>query len=577
MDTKAKTNGMTILLSMLLAVGLQASSAYALTAGNGTWMKETTLFGLTDAYTYVPKNAAPEINSRGNGGRALMLALHGCAQKANPNVINKGFNWEATAEKYGMVVVAPSSRANCWDWVGDNHTRTTREDVQLLKLVEAITTRAGLDIDPNQVYVSGLSAGASETLVLGCLAPDVFAGIGANSAANIGPTKFGIGSPPDRTAAQIAASCQSMAATDPRSSGKFATQIMGNIHGTSDTIVPPAHQPLISTAFKSIYGASTCTAITVDSASTTKTAAGTECSDATGNKRVSTVLIQQFPHAWAAGPGGSGGGKYVDYSSVSYPAHLTKWLFDNNMRLKPVDPCALPALSASGATPGAAGGSGSFGVTQKSGCAWTANSNASWLSLTSGSSYTGSQTVNYSVAANSAAAGRVATITASGKPFTVTQGGTGPACTYSLSPSSASVAATSVTGSFNVATNDAGCAWGVVSNDNWITITSGAGGMGNAAVSYSAAANTAPAPRSGTVTAGDQIFTVNQAADVTPATCYTATNYAHVKAGRAYDSMGTAKANGSNESMGLYNIFTTTTLRKTGKNGPDYYVIGTCP
>ena len=56
-------------------------------------------------------------------------------------------------------------------------------------------------------------------------------------------------------------------------------------------------------------------------------------------------------------------------------------------------------------------------------------------------------------------------------------------------------------------------------------------------------------------------------------TCFTATNYAHVAAGRAHDSMGTALANGSNQSMGLDNLFYSTTLKQTGTN---YYVIGTC-
>ena len=58
------------------------------------------------------------------------------------------------------------------------------------------------------------------------------------------------------------------------------------------------------------------------------------------------------------------------------------------------------------------------------------------------------------------------------------------------------------------------------------------------------------------------------------ATCYTASNYAHTTAGRAYASWGTTYANGSNQSMGLWNIYTTTTLKQTG---PNYYVIGTCP
>src|SRR5262249_27084250 len=56
--------------------------------------------------------------------------------------------------------------------------------------------------------------------------------------------------------------------------------------------------------------------------------------------------------------------------------------------------------------------------------------------------------------------------------------------------------------------------------------------------------------------------------------CTTASNYAHVAAGRAHQSGGYAYANGSNQNMGLWNVFVTTTLKQTG---PNYYVIGTCP
>jgi hypothetical protein len=58
------------------------------------------------------------------------------------------------------------------------------------------------------------------------------------------------------------------------------------------------------------------------------------------------------------------------------------------------------------------------------------------------------------------------------------------------------------------------------------------------------------------------------------ATCYTASNYAHTMAGRAYALYGLTYAYGSNQSMGLWNIYSTTTLKMTGNN---YYVIGTCP
>ena len=57
------------------------------------------------------------------------------------------------------------------------------------------------------------------------------------------------------------------------------------------------------------------------------------------------------------------------------------------------------------------------------------------------------------------------------------------------------------------------------------------------------------------------------------ATCYTASNYAHTMAGRAYALYGYTYANGSGQSMGLWNIYAMTTLKQTGTN---YYVIGTC-
>jgi poly(3-hydroxybutyrate) depolymerase len=57
-------------------------------------------------------------------------------------------------------------------------------------------------------------------------------------------------------------------------------------------------------------------------------------------------------------------------------------------------------------------------------------------------------------------------------------------------------------------------------------------------------------------------------------TCYTASNYSHTIAGRAYALFGWTYANGSNQSMGLWNIYTNTTLKKTGAN---YYVLGACP
>ena len=66
------------------------------------------------------------------------------------------------------------------------------------------------------------------------------------------------------------------------------------------------------------------------------------------------------------------------------------------------------------------GGTGSISVTTQSGCGWTANSNASWITINSGSSGTGTGTISFTVAANTGAA-RTGTITAAGQTFTVNQ------------------------------------------------------------------------------------------------------------------------------------------------------------
>jgi uncharacterized protein (TIGR03437 family) len=69
----------------------------------------------------------------------------------------------------------------------------------------------------------------------------------------------------------------------------------------------------------------------------------------------------------------------------------------------------------------AAGGTGSVTVTALAGCAWTAASNNSWITVTSGRSGVGGGTVSYSVAANNSSIPRTGTMTIAGQTFTITQ------------------------------------------------------------------------------------------------------------------------------------------------------------
>jgi hypothetical protein len=87
-------------------------------------------------------------------------------------------------------------------------------------------------------------------------------------------------------------------------------------------------------------------------------------------------------------------------------------------------------------------------------------------------------------------------------------------CSYTISPTSKSF--TSTGGSDRVSVTS-GCAWTATSNAAWISITAGASGVGNGAVSYTVAPNTATTSRTGTLTVAGQTFTVTQSAAAAPA------------------------------------------------------------
>ena len=64
-------------------------------------------------------------------------------------------------------------------------------------------------------------------------------------------------------------------------------------------------------------------------------------------------------------------------------------------------------------------------------------------------------------------------------------------------------------GTVNV-TAPAGCGWQAVSNDSWLTVTSGSSGTGNGLVGFHVDVNVTGAPRTGSLTIAGLTFTVNQ-------------------------------------------------------------------
>ena len=202
--------------------------------------------------------------------------------------------------------------------------------------------------------------------------------------------------------------------------------------------------------------------------------------------------------------GGSGTGKgTVQFSAAAGgPRTGTLTVGGQTFTVNQAGNCAFTIDRTSTTVP-AQGGTGSVTVTSGAGCAWSASSNAPWLSITAGASGTGNGTVQFSAAAGGP---RTGTLTIAGQTFTVTQAAN---CNFGFGPSGLTIPAAG--GSANVSVSaGAGCAWTASSNASWLTISSGNNGNGSGTVTIVAAANPSVA-RSATLTIGGQSYTVNQA------------------------------------------------------------------
>lgn len=174
--------------------------------------------------------------------------------------------------------------------------------------------------------------------------------------------------------------------------------------------------------------------------------------------------------------------------------------------------CAT-AINPSTAQLAAAGGTASATVTAPSGCAWTAASNAAWLTLTGTSSGTGNGSINYNVAANPLSVPRFGRIAAGGMSLGVIQA-EAAGTIAAISAQSASFPATGGQGQIGITTSTPDYAWPLPFDYGWVQITAGQW-KGTGTATYVVGENTGAA-RSVTIPIGPFNFVVSQAAG-TPA------------------------------------------------------------
>lgn len=275
---------------------------------------------------YLPTN--PKAKTR----KPLMINLHGCAQK--PEDLVKAGNWEQAADQFGTVVVAPQVPNGgviygCWDYYGPNHTEQNHHHAPVLALVESLLKDPKLKIDPRRVYISGLSSGAGEALLLACLRPDLFAGVGLNSSPAV-PSESQDISKPLMTSNEMAQFCKGLAGAHAKG---FKTQVLSVIVADQDYLVNTAHSQIIVDAFREIYGTQLAQRFDLDSlAGNNKEGQGFLYLKSKSTARVSHIINNGLSHNWAAGGNLQSQGAYINQKSVNYPMYLLNFLESSNPR-----------------------------------------------------------------------------------------------------------------------------------------------------------------------------------------------------------------------------------------------------
>ena len=111
-------------------------------------------------------------------GAPLVVILHGCGQSAAG--YDEGTGWSRLADRHGFALLAPEQKSSnnpngCFNWFApDDHARGRGEAASIAQMIDTLV--AARKLDPNRVFITGLSAGGAMTSAMLAAYPELFAG-----------------------------------------------------------------------------------------------------------------------------------------------------------------------------------------------------------------------------------------------------------------------------------------------------------------------------------------------------------------------------------------------------------------
>ncbi len=244
--------------------------------------------------------------------RGLVVMLHGCKQ--NPDDFATGTRMNAVAESYGLLVVYPrqtsaDNMSSCWNWFRPQDQRRDQGEPAILAgITREIVAEFG--IDPDKVFVAGLSAGGAMAAVLAETYPDLFKAVGIHS-----------GIPTGAANDVISAFAAMRGDAQPLAQSTAPGQRAIVFHGNADRTVHPANAehilrvaqgPRQSDSGQSMGG---------------RPYVRTRIDGAEGAARMEVWMIEGAGHAWS---GGNAAGSFTDPSGPDASTEMVRFFLAAN-------------------------------------------------------------------------------------------------------------------------------------------------------------------------------------------------------------------------------------------------------